>query len=258
MVKVTNLTKTFSLNRKQLKEKGIKKGAIIAVNNVSFEAKSGEIFALLGPNGAGKTTALRCIAALINADSGNIFLDDINVGTMKNEARKKMCFLTNELKLDDHFSADYLFDFFGKLHGLAQETIDENKKILFKEFDIEQFKHVKIGKMSSGMKQKTAIAVNLVHDPEIIIFDEPTNGLDVITARAVTDYLAKLKKSGKTVIVSTHIMSIAEKMSDRIAVIIDGEIAINGTLSEILDSTSCENLDDAFFKLYKERKKTDE
>lgn len=254
MVKVTQLKKTFSLNRKQLKEKNMKKGKIIAVNNVSFEASSGEIFALLGPNGAGKTTTLRCIAALISADSGEIFLDDTKISTNKNDARKKMCFLTNELKLDDHFSADYLFDFFGKLYGMPQERIDVNKKILFFEFGIEQFKHVKIGKMSSGMRQKTAIAINLVHDPEIIIFDEPTNGLDVVTARAVTEYLFKLKESGKTVIISTHIMSIAEKLSDRIAIIIDGEIVINGTLKEILASTECENLDDAFFKMYKERK----
>ena len=251
MIKVSNLTKKFTLNKKQLKEKKLKKGDIIAANDISFNVNEGEIFALLGPNGAGKTTVLRCIGALIEPNEGEIYIDDINVIKSKNEARKKMCFLTNELKLDDHFSADYLFDFFGKMYDVPEKTIEKNKIKLFKEFGIEDFKHVKIGKMSSGMKQKTAIAINLVHDPEVIIFDEPTSGLDVVTARIVTNYLLKLKEENKTIIISTHIMNIAESISDRIAIIMNGRIIINGTLDEILKETSTSNLDDAFFKLYK-------
>ena len=125
------------------------------------------------------------------------------------------------------------------------------KKELFSRFGIDEFREVKVGDLSTGMKQKISIAVSLVHDPEVIVFDEPTNGLDVITAKTVTDYLKELRDKGKTIIVSTHIFSLVEKICDRLAIIIDGKVALEGTLSEI---TANKPLEEVFFDVYVEKK----
>jgi sodium transport system ATP-binding protein len=148
-----------------------------------------------------------------------------------------------------------LFNFFGRLYGQDEKTISQRREKLFDYFGIKEFEDKKIEELSTGMKQKASIAVSLVHDPEVVIFDEPTNGLDIVTARNVTDYLRLLKQEGKTVIISTHIMSEAEKLCDRIGIIINGSKVIEGTLSEILTQTKSNELEDAFFELYKEHNK---
>lgn len=165
--------------------------------------------------------------------------------------RECIGFLTNEIKLDPHFTPKYLFGFFGRLHGLDDATIEKRRKELFEYFDITDFENKKIEELSTGMKQKAAIAVSLVHDPKVVIFDEPTNGLDIITARNVTDLLLKLRDEGKLVIISTHIMSEAEKLCDRVGIIIDGKKVEEGTLDELLAHTGAKDLEDAFFNLYK-------
>lgn len=251
MIEVNNISKTFRLSKKQMALDGTKNKFKLAVNNVSFTAMPGEIYGLLGPNGAGKTTTLRCISTLIKQDSGTINVDGSDVIENSQDVRSKLCLLTNELKVDPNFTADYLFSFFGKLHGMDEDAISSRKELLFNEFGINEFADVKTSDMSSGMKQKLSIAISLVHDPAVIIFDEPTNGLDIITARAVTDYLKKLRDEGKTVVISTHIMTVAQKLCDRIGLIIDGKIAAEGTLAEILDMTKAADLDDAFFEVYK-------
>lgn len=251
MIEVKNISKTFKLSKKQMALDGTKNRLKVAVDNVSFTALPGEIYGLLGPNGAGKTTALRCISTLIKPDSGTISVDGSDVIENSQDVRSKLCLLTNELKVDPNFTANYLFSFFGKLHGMEVEKIKTRKEELFNEFGINEFAEVKTSDMSSGMKQKLSIAISLVHDPQAIIFDEPTNGLDIITARAVTDYLKKLRDEGKTVIISTHIMTVAEKLCNRIGLIIDGHIASEGTLTEILEETKASDLDDAFFEIYK-------
>lgn len=168
--------------------------------------------------------------------------------------RESIGFLTSEIKLDEQFDVDYMFDFFGKLHNISGERLKKRKEELFTYFGIKEFAHKKIKELSTGMKQKAAIAVSLVHDPDIVIFDEPTNGLDIITARSVTDYLRKLRDDGKLVIVSTHIMSEAEKLCDRIGIIIDGQKVAEGTLRELLEQTNTSDLEDAFFEFYSARK----
>ena len=170
------------------------------------------------------------------------------------EVRKKIGFLTSDIKLDPQFTTDYLFDFFGRLHNVPEENLRKRKEELFEYFEIKDFAHKQIKELSTGMKQKAAIAVSLVHDPEVVIFDEPTNGLDIITARNVTDYLRKLRDEGKLVIVSTHIMSEAEKLCDRIGIVIDGTKVAEGTLEELLQQTNAQDLEDAFFEFYKLRR----
>jgi sodium transport system ATP-binding protein len=253
MVEVKNINKIFKLSKKQMKKDQTQDKIKVAVKDLSFHALKGEIYGLLGPNGAGKTTTLRCISTLIKPSSGQISVMGIDVDKQPRQARKNIAFLTNELKLDDHFTASDTVHYFGELHGMKKEKIEARKNLLFDYFNISDFSDRKISEFSTGMKQKLSIAVSLIHDPQVIIFDEPTNGLDIITARSVTDYLLKLKDQGKVVIVSTHIMSVASKLCDRFGVILEGSFVAEGTLDEILEATGTHDLEEAFFKLY-ERK----
>lgn len=248
-IKVISLRKTFKLSKKQMKIDRAKDNVKIAVDDVSFEAYPGEIFGLLGPNGAGKTTTLRCISTLIKPDQGNINLAGYDIKE-DIEVKKRIGFLTNELKLEEQMTPNYAFAYFGKFYNLSNEEIEMRKKELFTEFGVDKFAEVKIGDLSTGMKQKVSIVVSLVHDPEIIIFDEPTNGLDVLTARAITDYLQDLARKGKTVIISTHIMSLAQKLCNRIGIIINGKMIVCDKLSKVLEQYHSNDLEDVFFELY--------
>lgn len=251
MVTVTDLRKVYALTRKQKAVMKTSANTKVAVDGVSFTAQPGQIFGLLGPNGAGKTTTLRCLSTLLKPTGGQILVDGHDVVREADEVRRRIGFLTNELKLDDHFSARYTFGFFGRLHGMGEDEIAGREKLLFDAFGVTEFAEMKIGQMSTGMKQKLAIAVSLVHDPEVIVFDEPTNGLDIITARLVTDYLQKLRDAGKTVIISTHIMTVAQKLCETIGILLDGKLAACGSLTSILAENNADDLDDAFFTIYK-------
>jgi sodium transport system ATP-binding protein len=251
MIQVSDLKKVFKLSKKEIKKNKKKKtDQVIAVNGVSFSVASGEIYALLGPNGAGKTTTLRCLSTLIHPTQGKIVIGGFDSKIDSEKIREQISFLTNELKLDDHFTAEQTMKFFGELRNLSHQEIERKKEELFSRLDIKGFKDKRVGELSTGMKQKLGIAVSLLHDPEVIIFDEPTNGLDVLTARTITDYLLEMKQRGKTIIISTHVMRVAERLSDRIGILINGKLVSEGTLSEILDETEQETLDDAFFTLY--------
>ena len=251
ILKVEGLSKTFTLSRKQQKIERTTAKRKVAVDNLTFSAYRGEIFGLLGPNGAGKTTTLRMLSTLIRPDSGDAVLDGCSVVSQPEEVRAKIGFLTSELKLEDFFTPNYLFDFFSELHGVDEETRNQRKNEMFSRFGIDQFAEVKVANLSTGMKQKLSLVISLVHDPDIIIFDEPTNGLDVLTARTVTDYLQELRGQGKTIILSTHIFSLVERLCDRVGIIIDGRLVACGTLDEVCDGMTIE---DRFFELYKEVK----
>jgi len=250
MIKVTNFTKVYKLSKKQMSEQKLSTKIKKAVDSINFEANKGEIFGLLGPNGAGKTTTLRTIATLLKPTEGSIEVGGFNTVTQAKEVRKRIGFLTNDLKLDAHFTPLYTMQYFGKLHGLDNEYIEERKNKLFDYFGIREFQDKKISELSTGMTQKLAIAVSLVHDPDIVIFDEPTNGLDIITARAVTEYLSELKNQGKLIVVSTHIMSVAEKLCDRVVIIINGKKVAEGSVEDVVADNHGLDLEDAFFNLY--------
>lgn len=246
-VSVQNISKTFHLSRKQQKIEMTDSRVKVAVNGLSFDAYKGEIYGLLGPNGAGKTTTLRCISTLIKPDEGDIVIDQHSVVTDPEAVRSIIGFLTSDLKLEDYFTPNYLYDYFSKLHGVPEEKAKARKQKLFERFGIDKFREVKVGELSSGMRQKVQLVVSIVHDPDIIIFDEPTNGLDVLTARVVTDYLKELKNEGKTIIVSTHIFSLVEKICDRVGIILDGHLKVSDTLDHLLKPG--ETLEDYFFNL---------
>ena len=254
MITVSGLKKSYKLNKRQLLAMGqqFKNQKIkIAVNDITFHVKPGTIFGLLGPNGAGKTTTLRCISTLLKPTEGAIIVNGNDTVMTPNEVRRSIAFLTNDLKLDKHFTPIDTIKFFADLHNVPKDILEERQKTLFEYFEITPFMHKKIGELSQGMMQKVAIAVSLVHNPPVIIFDEPTNGLDIITARKVTDYLRSLRDEGKTIIISTHIMTVAEKLCDDLAIILEGEIAALGTVEELLQKTGQRDLDDAFFEIYK-------
>lgn len=250
MVEVSHLKKVYKLTAKQMKQRGEKLKVKTAVEDISFVAKPGQIFGLLGPNGAGKTTTLRCVATLLKPTEGSVSVAGLNTVDAPDQVRGKIAFLTNELKLEGHFSPKYTMNYFGKLYSMKPEAIEQRRKVLFKQFGIEAFENMKISDLSTGMKQKLSIAVSLVHDPEVIIFDEPTNGLDIITARAVTDYLQMLRAEGKTIIISTHIMSVVEKHCDELVIVLGGKVVAGGTVEEVVGELEAEDLEDAFFKLY--------
>ncbi|WDV47115.1 ABC transporter ATP-binding protein [Clostridiaceae bacterium M8S5] len=252
MIEVKNFSKIYKLSKKQMAKLKTKDNIKRAANDISFFAERGKIYGLLGPNGAGKTTTLRCIATLLNPTEGHIYVDGHDSVKDSIEVRKKIGFLTNELKLDQHFTPNYTIEFFGGLHGMDKKTINKRKDELFEYFGITSFADKKIEDLSTGMKQKLSIAVSLIHDPDVVIFDEPTIGLDIITARAVLDYLKLLREKGKTVIISTHIMTLANKLCDNLGIIINGKIVANGTVKDILENTGTTDLEDAFFKLYKQ------
>ena len=251
ILKVEGLGKTFTLSRKQQKIERTTARKKVAVDNLTFSAYRGEIFGLLGPTGAGKTTTLRMLSTLIKPDSGDAVLDGCSVVSQPEAVRAKIGFLTSELKLEDFFTPNYLFGFFSELHGVDVEICAQRKKAMFERFGIDKFAEVKVANLSTGMKQKLSLVISLVHDPEVIIFDEPTNGLDVLTARTVTDYLQELRAQGKTIILSTHIFSLVERLCDRVGVIIDGRLAVCGTLSDVCNGMTIE---DRFFEIYKEQK----
>lgn len=245
-LQVKNLTKTFRLSKKQQKLEGGAKMKT-AVDDISFSAYKGEIFGLLGPNGAGKTTTLRMLATLIKPDGGDAFIHGASIVSDPYGVRSKIGFMTGELKLEDAFTPNYLFDFFSELYSVPQERKNARKKELFSKFGIDKFAEVKIANLSTGMKQKVSLVISIVNDPDFIIFDEPTNGLDVITAKTVTDFLLELKQRGKTILLSTHIFSLVEKLCDRAGVIVNGKLIACDTISNL---TSEKNLEDKFFDLY--------
>lgn len=257
MIEIKNLTKIFKLTKKMKKELKTKDSEKIAVNNINLSIKEGEIFGILGTNGAGKTTTLRIISTLLKPTSGTVEVNGLDTVKNGEKVREKIGFLTSEIKLDPNFAPDYLFDFFGELRNIPKSTIKERKEKLFSYFGINDFKHKKIEELSTGMKQKAAIAVSLMHNPEIIIFDEPTSGLDIITAKSVLDYIKELKSENKTIIMSTHNMTEAEKVCDRIGIIIDGKLVFQGTIDEVVEKTDAKDLEEAFFKLYSNEKGED-
>ncbi|MDY0214375.1 MAG: ABC transporter ATP-binding protein [Bacilli bacterium] len=247
ILQVQNITKTFNLSKKQQKIEKTATKKRVAVDDLSFNAYEGEIYGLLGPNGAGKTTALRIISTLIKKEKGEVLVNGFSITKEPAKVRSQIGFLTSELKLDDFFTPNYLFDYFASLHKVDPQVAKERKERLFDQFGVSEFKEVKISDLSTGMKQKVSLVISIVHDPKIIIFDEPTNGLDVITAKTVIDFLLALKNEGKTIILSTHIFSLVERICDRVGVIIDGKLIFEEPMTNFSVPNS---LEERFFLEY--------
>lgn len=222
------------------------------IKGVSFEVKPGEVYGLLGPNGAGKTTLMQMISTLSRPSSGQIRICGLDSVKDSLEIHKKIGFLTTEIKLDPLSTPDKLYDFFASLYSIPEQEAAIKKETSFATFGIGPFSRKKIVELSTGMKQKVSIAISLIHEPPVIIFDEPTNGLDILTSKQVTDYLLGLKDQGRAIILSTHIFSVAEELCDRIGILVDGRIAAEGTREELTASQGKDKFEEAFFKIYQE------
>ncbi len=220
------------------------------IKGVSFEVKDGMIFGLLGPNGAGKTTLMQMISTLLAPTSGSITIDGLNAKDNLLEIHRRIGYLTTEVRLDPMSTPDRLWDFFASLYDIPKKDAVKRKEDIFCKLGIMPFKDKRIQELSTGMKQKASIAISLIHNPQVIVFDEPTNGLDILTSKQVTDYLIELKNEGHSIILSTHIFSVAESLCDEIAILIDGKIAAQGDVKYLTELAEAKNFEEAFFNLY--------
>lgn len=242
MIRVNNLKKDFYDK---------KKGKIEAVNKVDFHCRRGQIFGLLGPNGAGKTTTLRILATMMKPTEGEALVNGYNVVKEAHKVRQSIGFLSGETGLYDRFTPRETILFFGRINGLSEKLISTRMEEIFQILDMNSFKDVRVDKLSTGMKQKLSIARAIIHDPPVLIFDEPTVGLDVITARVVVNYIKEFRKQGKCIIFSTHQMQEAERLCDEIAIIHKGKILSTGTLAGLQTKFQEVDLEEIFFKLVK-------
>jgi sodium transport system ATP-binding protein len=239
MIEARNLTKTF---------KDKKRGVITAVNDVSFTCRPGQIYGLLGANGAGKTTTLRLLATLLQPTSGSARLAGFDVVAEANQVRAHVGFLAASTALYGRLTAREMITYFGRLNGLPDPAIKERLRQLADELDMRDFLDRRCDKFSTGMKQKTSIARTLIHDPAVMIFDEPTLGLDVMTARSIVKFVRDCRNRGKTVIYSTHVMSEVEKICDVIGIIHDGRLVTEGTLAELQQRYGETDMEEIFVK----------
>ena len=224
MIEVQELVKRFYTPRE-----------VVAVDHVSFRCAPGEVFGLLGPNGAGKTTTLRMLVTLLTPDAGTVRLAGHDVTTHPAEARASVGYLATTTGLYGRLTPRELLRYFGRLQGVADPAARAEQ--LLERFDIGGFADRPCERLSTGMKQKVSIARALVHEPPILILDEPTNGLDVLVAQALLSFIEEARAEGRCVLFSTHIMSEAERLCDRIAILHAGRILANGTLEELRDAT---------------------
>lgn len=254
MIIVKDLWKTFKLTRHQMKELGgaHRDGAVNAVAGISFACQPGRIFTLLGPNGAGKTTALRMIATLLKPTSGSITVGGYDVEKEPQKVRRKLGFLTGTTKLYERLTSNEIVKYYADLHGMERSDFERRKEELFTLLGVHEFASRRIGKLSTGMRQKVSIARTMIHDPEIIVFDEPTVGLDVITAKNIIELIRSCKESGKTVIFSTHIMGEVSLLSDDLAIIHKGKLCYDGTYKDFVSQMQSSSLEEEFIRLVRE------
>lgn len=222
------------------------RGEVRAVDSIDFDCRSGEIFGLLGANGAGKTTTLRMLATILKPTSGSATLMGHDVALAPEEVRRNLGFSSSTTALYPRLTARETLEFFARINGCSASVTEQRVHALIERFGLGSYADARIDKLSQGMKQKVAIARTVVHDPPVLIFDEPTVGLDVINALEMQKVLTEFRAEGKTIIFSTHIMSEAEKLCDRIAIIHRGRIHASNTLAGLRAATGKHYLEDIF------------
>jgi sodium transport system ATP-binding protein len=225
------------------------RGEVRAVDHVSFCCRPGEIFGLLGANGAGKTTTLRILATILTPSDGTAVVAGYDVKKEPQKVRTCVGFLSTATALYGRLSAQEMVEYFGRLHGLDEPTLRQRINAIFERLEMNDFRDRRCDKLSNGMKQKVSIARTLVHDPSVMIFDEPTVGLDVMAARTIVGFIRECRDRGKTVIFSTHLMSEVEKLCDRIGIIHDGRMLAEGTLADLRQRFGKQDLEDIFVEV---------
>jgi sodium transport system ATP-binding protein len=216
-----------------------------AVDSLTFNARAGVVFGLLGPNGAGKTTALRMLSTLITPTSGDARLGGYSVLREPSEVRRNIGFLTGSTGLYPRLTAREVVRYFARMYGMPGNAVEARIDSLFKELRID-FPNKRCGALSTGMKQRVSIARAIVHDPPILILDEPTTGLDVLASKDIVEFIKRSRDAGKCVIFSTHIMSEAERLCDDVAIIHRGRIVAAGTVDQLRRETGETKVEDVF------------
>ena len=224
-------------------------GDLLAVDNVSFEVPAGRIVGLLGPNGAGKTTTLRMLATLLQPDSGQIFVDGIDLKARPLEVRARMGYQTGDTGLYGRLTSPEFLRYFGRLHGLRGEALEQAIERVMAGFAIHEFAKTRCQELSTGQRQRVSIARALLHDPSIVVLDEPTAGLDIVSSSFVLETLQAARGEGRAVLFSTHILSEVELICDDIVVMHRGRVIAHGTLDELKAETEQDSLAHAFLHL---------
>jgi sodium transport system ATP-binding protein len=239
MIEVRNLVKQF---------RGRKKGAFTAVDDLTFVCKPGQIYGLLGGNGAGKTTTLRLLATILQPTAGTALVAGYDVNREPHKVRANIGFLSTATALYSRLTGREVVEYFGRLNGLSGALLKQRIEELFKLLEIDDFANARCDKLSTGMKQKVSIARTLVHDPQVMIFDEPTLGLDVMAARGIVQFIHSCRARGKTVIFSSHVMSEVEKLCDVIGILHNGRLLREGTLRQHREQTGLADFEEIFVR----------
>ena len=237
MIEANGLRKTFN------------KGKVVAVDDVSFTARDGQITGLLGPNGAGKTTTMRMLYTLLKPDAGSMRVDGIDPGIEPLKIKRALGVVPDSRGLYDRLTARENIRYYGDLQGLDRRTTRSRIDQLVEVLDMGEFIDRRTDGFSQGQRVKVAIARALIHEPRTVLLDEPSNGLDVMTTRALREFLRHLRSQGRCVVLSTHIMQEVAALCDRIVIIADGRVAAEGTADELLQRSGERNLEDAFVRL---------
>ncbi|MEL6655554.1 MAG: ABC transporter ATP-binding protein [Bacteroidota bacterium] len=225
-------------------------GDFRAVNEVSFTVEKGEIFGLLGPNGAGKTTTLRMLSGLLSPTAGEATINGCSMQKEQMKARRSLGFLTGDMDLYRRLNPRELLLYFGKLYETPKAELEERVERLIEAFGITPFVDRHCEKLSTGQKQRVSIARTLVHDPQVVVLDEPTTGLDIMASEFILQFIRKMaKEEGKALIFSTHNLTEVERLCDRIAVVHQGNLVYLGDIAGIKAQTNTSTLPQAFFEL---------
>lgn len=235
MIKVNGLTKYY--------------GSKPAAKDISFEVKKGEVFGLLGTNGAGKSTTIKMLCGLLKPTRGSIRIGDIDLQRMPLKAKSMMGYLPENPLIYDKLTGAETLELIGKLRKLSIDMIEQRVKYYADTLGLGEQIYHEVGTYSKGMRQKLAIAMTLIHDPEMVLLDEPASGLDPRYTKLLKDWIKNLSTNGRTVLLSTHIIEMAETLCDKIGIIDQGKMKAMGTVQEIQNSTGVNNLEDAFIRL---------
>ena len=235
MIKVNGLTKYY--------------GNKPAAKDITFEVNKGEVFGLLGTNGAGKSTTIKMLCGLLKPTRGSILIGNVDLNRMPLKAKSIMGYLPENPLIYDKLTGAETLELIGRLRKLSNDMIEQRVKYYAQTLDLGEQIYHEVGTYSKGMRQKLAIAMTLIHDPEMVLLDEPASGLDPRYTKLLKDWIKNLSANGRTVLLSTHIIEMAETLCDRIGIIDQGKLMAIGTVNEIQTSTGVRNLEDAFIRL---------